>query len=440
MTLEQSLEQDWQTLCQMLPGERDAAAKRTGALLRRREIQDIDTLLRMALVYSWAGLSLRGTVQWASQKGLASLSDVALLERLQKCAPFLHWLLSQMLTTRLRSCLCPTLREVPYKVRLVDATSIGCPGTCGTDWRVHMGLNLHEMRIDSLEITDRHGGESLTRFDVEPGDVLVGDRGYAHRAGIAHVLSQQGHVLVRMNWQNLPLEHPNGTAFDLMAALASLGPDELGDWPVQTAPDKKRGIGALAGRLVACRKDAAGAQQARKQALAQAKKNKNTIHPNTLISCEFMFVFTTLPADVADAATVLKLYRFRWQIECGFKRLKGLLEIDALKATEPRLCQSFLLCKLIGALLAEDLAFSWSVFSPWDTSGSADNPFAAARLGPRRAGSGVDTRTRGHRLRARGTTAYITSAPKQASVKSMALAGECLAFPETGIGAGLLSA
>ncbi|MGH8551035.1 MAG: transposase [Methylococcales bacterium] len=46
-------------------------------------------------------------------------------------------------------------------------------------------------------------------------------------------------------------------------------------------------------------------------------------------------MFTTGPPDELPGDTVLALYRTRWQIELMFKRLKSLLDLDALR-TRPK--------------------------------------------------------------------------------------------------------
>ena len=62
---------------------------------------------------------------------------------------------------------------------------------------------------------------------------------------------------------------------------------------------------------------------------------------------------------------VLELYRFRWQIELVFKRLKGLLNLDEMAAQDADLCKTFLYAKLIAALLIERLAQADSFSPPW---------------------------------------------------------------------------
>ena len=38
------------------------------------------------------------------------------------------------------------------------------PGSTGTDWRLHVGFDLAEQRLDQVMVTDARGGETWTRF------------------------------------------------------------------------------------------------------------------------------------------------------------------------------------------------------------------------------------------------------------------------------------
>ncbi len=62
---------------------------------------------------------------------------------------------------------------------------------------------------------------------------------------------------------------------------------------------------------------------------------------------------------------VLQTYRFRWQIELVFKRMKSLLDLDEMTAKAPELCRAFLFGKLILYVLAEQLSRPGAAFSPW---------------------------------------------------------------------------
>ena len=54
-------------------------------------------------------------------------------------------------------------------------------------------------RFRAVEITDAQVGEGYARHGVEAGDVILGDRGYAHARGIASVYHRGGHVVARAN-------------------------------------------------------------------------------------------------------------------------------------------------------------------------------------------------------------------------------------------------
>lgn len=365
---------EFDALLKRLPDDREAAAARLGALSRKRHIRGADTLLRLALAYAWLDLSLRNVAAWAQQRDLVRLADVSVMERLQKAVPFLAWLLTRLLQTKAEAPLLPGL---PYRVRLIDATAISQPGSRGTDWRVHMQMDLGTRTLTAVEVTDYTGGESLARFAVQTQDLLVGDRIYGTRASLAHVAAAGGWSLVRFAW-NLPLQRGDGTPFDLFGGLSGLTQaGQTGAWEVQTIPTTA--LPAVSGRVIAVRKPAAACEAARRRALENAKKKGRTPDARTLLTCDYVLLFTTVPASVMTAEAAAGLYRYRWQIECGFKRLKSLLNLDGLRAKNAALCQAYLYAKLIGALLTDQCSDTWAAFSPWDGPAPA---FALVVAGP----------------------------------------------------------
>lgn len=366
------LDADWRMLVSMLPSDLEQCARETGAVRRRREVRGGEQLLRLAFAYGLCHLSLRSTALWATERDLADLSDVALLNRLRGATGFLAQLLTDKLAQRTQ---WPSLggeagtpNQRPRRVRLVDATCVCRPGASGTDWRIHLGFDLLALRIDHAELTDASGGETLARLRVEGGDLIVADRGYSHRRGIAAVAKAGGQLIVRMTWHNVPLQDQQGKSFSILSALGTLAPGELGEFGVQTAADPKEGLPAVRGRLLALAKSPGQAEAARRELRKQAKKKGKTPSQETLEAAGYVFVFTTVAAEELDAWEVLELYRFRWQIELAFKRMKGLLALDELAAKDEQLCRSVLLTKLLGALLVEELsgeATAAVALSPW---------------------------------------------------------------------------
>lgn len=73
-------------------GGRDAiaaCARDHGAFQRRRGIKSTEDLLRLILAYGPGGRSLRATAAEAAARGIADVSDVALLDRFRNCADWL---------------------------------------------------------------------------------------------------------------------------------------------------------------------------------------------------------------------------------------------------------------------------------------------------------------------------------------------------------------
>lgn len=371
------LEYQWPYLLSFFPPvcDLDSSALVFGALQRKRAVDSASSLLRLSLAYGFCGLSLRQTAAWAETLGFASFSDVALLKRLRKASDWLGHLLTVKLAERATP---PALSDSCLRLRLVDATAISRPGSTGTDWRVHLGFRLSSLCIDQVELTDASGGETLRRFSIAPGEVVLGDRGYAHRAGLYSVRQNGGDFIVRLTWQNIPLQTLDGNPFDLLAALRSLPETQAQGFAVRTAPDSRSGIPAIAARLVAIRKTEAAAQEARKRILREHGRKGKTPDPRTLEAAAYVFVITSLSATLLPDPQVLELYRFRWQIELAFKRMKGLLELGELPAKQPALARTIIYAKLLAALVLDDFTERFLAISPWGYNFRATATLAVA--------------------------------------------------------------
>lgn len=354
----ETFEHQWPYLLSYFTGviDLEQSAQESGALERRRRVKDAATLLRLALAYGFCGLSLRATAAWAEGAEVAHLSDVALLKRLRSASKWLGQVLGAKLAAVGRLSIN---REL--KVRLVDATCVSKPGSTGTDWRMHVSYDLAECRIDHIELTDQSGGEKLGRFTFLPQDLVLGDRGYSHLAGLAAVADANARFVVRYNWQNLPAVQADGSQWDFIAWLRTIPEAQVLETYI-TLQSKGR---KMLVRLVALRKSEAASQQARARVIKEHKKKGTKLDPRALEVAGYVCVVTNVATDSLTGQEVLELYRFRWQIELLFKRLKGLLLLDNLPAKDPQLAQTFLYGKLLAALLLDDLTDRYLSFSPW---------------------------------------------------------------------------
>jgi len=363
------LEKQWESLLAMLPPnlDLDSTLRSSGALKRRRAIGDGATLLRLALAYALGGLSLRSTAAWAQAQGWASLSDVALLKRLRGASTWLGTVLAAVLSQRVEGLRSTAMS---YRLRVVDATTASTPGSKGTDSRIHMGLDLSSLRIDRIEVTGVEGGESFTRLAIGPGDLILADRGYAHRRGLAAVRQAQADYLVRINWQNLPLEDQEHNRLDLVQLVESIEDSQAVEWEVWTVADRAHSIPPLPARLIVAAKSPEATEAERKRILREAARKGRKADPRSLKMAGFFTIVTSVPQHDLSAQQALDLYRLRWQIEMAFKRIKGLLDLGNLPAKDPRLIQSYLCAKLLAALLLEDLTRGLLDFSPSGSAGS----------------------------------------------------------------------
>jgi hypothetical protein len=329
----------------------DWTARRYEALLRRREIKSAKDLLHLALAYAAGGLSLRDTAAWAALQGLARMSDVAVLDRLRGAALWLEKLLAAILVERAATAPPGPARR---RIRLIDATTVSAPGSTGADWRIHVEYDPAARHMVGIEVTDGRAAESLARFTIGAGEVVIADRCYAKARDLRAVRQAGGDFVVRVGWNALRLRHADGRRFDLFAALAPLGHGEQAEAMLELLPERNRGS-TVPLRLVMLRLPAEAAERGRKRARRRGQKQGKRTQPNTLRAAEYVLLATSLGSEVT-ATDLLELYRTRWQIELLFKRLKSLIGLDDLPADDPDLARTWLYAKLIAALLTEDLA------------------------------------------------------------------------------------
>lgn len=351
------VEFQWPYLVSFLGGEARVAelARETGAFERARKIASAPDLLRLLLFRVAGGHSFLDTATIAAEAGFADVSDAALVKRFAKSGDWLGRLVAEAIAWNERE------RLPGLSVDLIDATTVRRKGSHGTDHRLHLRMDLASNRVVEAELTDAKGGETLDRFRVTPGSVMVADAGYAHRAPLGRVAGNGGQFVVRFSWSNFPLENDGGEPIDLLQTLESLPEAEPGEFPLYfRTPEGER----IPVRLVAVRKSEPAAAQARKRVREERSKKARQIDLRTLQAAGFTFLLTNLPLEIS-ASSVLALYRFRWQVEMKFKTLKSLLDLDHVPARTEEGLRVWVFAKLLVALLIDALIEQAESFSPW---------------------------------------------------------------------------
>jgi hypothetical protein len=331
----------------------DTVARETKAFQRRRGLPSATALLRLAIAWSCTGHSLQSVAAWATDQKVAQLTDEALIQRLHRAGPFL-----QAVTTRL---LQPSGANPAWRgrvFRIADSTSLSQQASKGTDWRIHAVYDLGCGGFSHLEITDGHGAEALDRGAPVPGEIRVGDRGYANAQAWQRYLDAcPGEVdfIIRMRWNTVRLLDENASRFDIIDWLRTCPAEseihEITAWAQSGKRNKPIKL-----RLIARRKSPEAIVKAHKTLWQRASRSQSKVDPHSLIAAEYIVLATSLPADDFPAGEVLSAYRLRWQIELAFKRLKSLLRIDRIPTRTEAGTRCWLYSHLIVALLCDDLS------------------------------------------------------------------------------------
>ncbi len=356
------IQEDWDILLKFLPAGWQQKASEYGALVRRRKINSAEILLRVLLIHLADGKSLRTTATYAREAEICQINDVALLHRLKASERWFRWMSEQLVRKTHEFSLSEAVLK-QFRLRVVDASIISEPGATGSDWRLHYSLQLSDLGCDFFKITDASIGEGFQRFEPEPGDLFMGDRGYCRRNGLEHLRKNGAHVLVRFHTTNLPLFTNRGQPLRVLEKLRALGASQIGDWDVWYKSPRRENL--VKGRLCAIRKSKEAIELAQKKLRLKASRQQRHLRAETLEYAEYVIVFTSVNRHCFKSEDVMLLYRARWQIELLFKRLKSIIGLGHLPKHNEESCMAWLTGKLFVALLVERIYHEAEFFSPW---------------------------------------------------------------------------
>jgi hypothetical protein len=352
MRHESLVNEDWTNVVARLGGAETLGitARETKAFLRPREITSAVDLLRLILAYCLGERGLRSTAAWATSVGLVDISNVALLYRLRQCGDWFAMLVGQMLADAAPRASHGRL------IRIIDATTVPKKGLDARKnnklWRIHSAFDLPQERFGHFELTDQQAGETLDRIPVIAGEIRLGDRAYLQPDRMATLLEAGADFVIRAGWKSAHWLDGEGDEFDLVAELRNAAARGLIDRPIWIK--RKRGA-SIALRLVAVKKPAPAAADARRKARRGAQRGGHQLSKKTLDAADWVIMVTSLKRKDFATADVLALYRLRWRIELGFKRLKSLIGLKGPPGTDERSARPHVLAHLLTILLLEPL-------------------------------------------------------------------------------------
>jgi Transposase DDE domain len=335
MRSESLVNRDWSGVVARLGGAEalKLTARETKAFVRAREIKSAVDLLRLILAYCLGEQGLRSTAAWATSVGLVDISCVALLYRLRQCGDWFALLVGQTL-----SAAAPKASQGRL-IRIIDATTVRKKGPQGKNksgvWRIHSAFDLPQERFGHFELTDQKEGERLDRIAPIAGEIRLADRAYLQPERMARLIKAGADFVIRAGWKGARWLDGKGRALNLITELR-----------------KAAGQGLL---LVAIRKPPQAAAEARRKARRNAQKGGHQLSRQTLQAADWVILITSLRPDEFATEDVLALYRLRWRIELGFKRLKSLIGLKGPPGIDERSARPHILAHLLTILLLEPL-------------------------------------------------------------------------------------
>jgi len=353
----------WDDIVSFFPRNWRERAEAHNVLKGARQDKSLDKTMHALMIYLACGLSLKETTTRTRLSGLYVSSHVSLRERLIKFGPLFEDMNRELFSGQ--NNLSPISG---MKLRVIDATDISEPGPTGSTWRFHYSLTLPDVICDHTKLTKAKGvgvGESFMHFPISKGDHLIADRGYCKANGIAYVTRCGGYVCVRLHHTSLPLFTPDGKSFELISKLKTItlsGQAMEWDCAIQD-PDTRE---LIPGRICAIRKSEEQIALAHKKCNRSRTKHRFTPSKETYLINEFIIIFTTFDRERFPLATILAIYRWRWQVELAFKRFKSLLQLGHLPTKVEESSKAWLYGKFFVAQLIERIArYLNGRFSPW---------------------------------------------------------------------------
>jgi hypothetical protein len=349
-------------LMKLLPADYEAAGKTSGAMRRASGvIKKPDDLMWLMLGHLSGNRTLKNTGALSELSGIGRISNVALMKRLANCNGWFKWTLERLASGGVADYLKPAGFE-KYRVLAVDASRV-CSGVSNfaKSWNLHFALDIFSMSGREIKITGQETGETLANFKVSEGDLFVGDRIYATKRGIAHCLAGGADFILRLRHDAFSMCSEDGSDIGLAKMLASARDGEVLDIPV-CADLRKHGLGIVKLRVCAMKKSEEQIESAMGRIDARDSRKQKTTSPEAKKFNEHIVLVTSLPENIG-ADEILSMYRFRWQIEVWFKRLKTLLGAGEVPKKSEESMEAWLNGKMVLAILMEVL-LSKLYFSP----------------------------------------------------------------------------
>lgn len=329
-----------------------------GIIQRQRGIKTPADLMMLNLFHLINGCSLVEISEVGRLLKIGKFSDVAFMKKFAKCTGWFQWISEQLAPCIVADYQKPVYLQ-DYRTIAFDATDAVEKGRSGRVYHLHYGIDIFKICSVYHTITEEDVGEKLSNFALRKGDLAIADRAYGTIGGIAHCIDNGADYILRLRTTCFRIYNNEGEKIDLISRFQSLDCEECGEVAGFIHLIDGRTVPV---RVCVKRKSKEAFENSKKKLRRRESKNGNKLSDATLKFNEFIVLATSLP-DSIPAVDVLETYRYRWQIEMYFKRLKSILGFGELPKKQVDSSLAWLNGKLMVALLVE-LFLAKSVFPP----------------------------------------------------------------------------
>lgn len=343
-------------LFEIIPEGYKKACWETKAMSRRKGLQNEEDLLTLCLFYAYDH-SLIEVQSYAKASGIYNISDVGFMKRFSRCADWFKWIIKNLTPSEIVNYPKPEILG-KYRVLAVDASDIMTGGKANQKWHLHYAVDLFTLSCAMFKLTPETIGESLKNFEIQSGDLVMGDRAYATLSGIEYCKNNGTDFVLRVKNKAFKMYNETGDIISFEEILKDVE-NTCKDTTVYIKMSNKEIIPI---RVCAIKKDEEALKQTEKELRRKESKKQFKYSDSTKYVNQYFFVVTSLD-DRFSAEQILNLYRLRWQVEMVFKRFKSIVKLGSMPTKTAASSEVWLNCKMLIVLLIEKL-LSNSDFSP----------------------------------------------------------------------------
>lgn len=319
-----------------------------GIIQRQRMIKNPADLMLLCLFHLINGTTLIETSEVARLLKMGDFSDVAFMKKFEKCTEWFNWISQNLINDAVSDFQKPSFLE-DFRVVAFDASDVVEKGRSGQSYRLHYGINIFNMNSVSHKITTQEVGETLLNFALHKGDLIIGDRVYGTINGINHCVKSEADYILRLRTNCFKIYDENKKEKDILSNLIDLNYEKSTDFTGFVKDNNKSFIPV---RVCIKKKSKEVCENTLKKLKRKASKNQHVLTDITIQFNQYIVLITSLPRSIATD-DVLETYRYRWQVECYFKRLKSIMDFGDLPKKREGSSLAWLNGKIMVALMIE---------------------------------------------------------------------------------------